>query len=61
MGLFKLLVEVIDTEKKNRVLNRIKINKEKLNKTKDPEKRKIIQNKIQIDTIRLKNLDLEKK
>ena len=59
MGLFKLLIEVIDTEKKNRVLNRIKINKEKLNKTKDPEKRKIIQNKIQIDTIRLKNLDLE--
>ncbi len=60
MGLFNLLVEIIDTEKKNRVLNRIKINKEKLNKTKDPEKRKIIQNKIQIDTIRLKNLDLEK-
>ena len=59
MGLFNLLVEVIDTEKKNRVLNRIKTNKEKLNKTKDPEKRKIIQNKIQIDTIRLKNLDLE--
>jgi DNA-directed RNA polymerase subunit H (RpoH/RPB5) len=59
MELFNLLIEVIDTEKKNRVLNRIKINKEKLNKTKDPEKRKIIQNKIQIDTIRLKNLDLE--
>ena len=59
MGLFNLLVELIDTERKNRVLNRIKINKEKLNKTKDPEKRKIIQNKIQIDTIRLKNLDLE--
>ena len=59
MGLFKLFVEVLDTEKKNKVLNRIKTNKEKLNKTKDPEKRKIIQNKIQIDTIRLKNLDLE--
>lgn len=59
MGLFKLLIEVIDTEKKNRVLNRIKINKEKLSKTKDPEKRKILQNKIQIDTIRLKNLDLD--
>ena len=59
MELFKLFVEVLDTEKKNKVLNRIKTNKEKLNKTKDPEKRKIIQNKIQIDTIRLKNLDLE--
>ena len=60
MGLFKLLVEVIDTQRKNNILNRIKTNKEKLSKTKDPEKRKIIQNKIQIDTIRLKNLDLEK-
>lgn len=60
MELFKLLVEVIDTQRKNNVLNRIKTNKEKLSKTKDPEKRKIIQNKIQIDTIRLKNLDLEK-
>ena len=60
MELFKLFVEVLDTEKKNKVLNRIKTNKEKLSKTKDPEKRKIIQNKIQIDTIRLKNLDLEK-
>ncbi len=59
MGLFNLLVEVIDTEKKNKVLNRIKINKEKLSKTEDPEKRKILQNKIQIDTIRLKNLDLD--
>lgn len=59
MELFKLFVEVLDTEKKNKVLNRIKTNKEKLNKTKDSEKRKIIQNKIQIDTIRLKNLDLE--
>jgi hypothetical protein len=60
MELFKLLVEVISTQRKNNILNRIKINKEKLSKTKDPEKRKIIQNKIQIDTIRLKNLDLEK-
>ena len=60
MGLFKLLVEVIDTQRKNNILNRIKTNKEKLSKTKDSEKRKIIQNKIQIDTIRLKNLDLEK-
>jgi hypothetical protein len=60
MELFKLLVEVIDTQRKNNILNRIKTNKEKLSKTKDPEKRKIIQNKIQIDTIRLKNLDLEK-
>ena len=61
MELFKLFVEVLDNQKKNNVLNRIKINKEKLSKTNDPEKRKIIQNKIQIDTIRLKNLDLEKK
>jgi hypothetical protein len=58
MKLFKLLVEVLDTQKKNNVLKRIKTNKERLSKTKDPEKRKIIQNKIQIDTIRLKNLDL---
>lgn len=61
MELFKLLVEVLDTQKKNNVLKRIKTNKERLSKTKDPEKRKIIQNKIQIDTIRLKNLDLEEK
>lgn len=61
MELFKLFVEVLDTQKKNNILNRIKMNKEKLSKTNDPEKRKIIQNKIQIDTIRLKNLDLEKK
>lgn len=61
MELFKLFVEVLDNQKKNNILNRIKMNKEKLSKTNDPEKRKIIQNKIQIDTIRLKNLDLEKK
>jgi hypothetical protein len=59
MELFKLFVEVLDTQKKNNVLNRMKMNKDKLSKTLDPEKRKIIQNKIQIDTIRLKNLDLE--
>jgi hypothetical protein len=58
MELFKLFVEVLDNQKKNNVLNRIKTNKDKLSKTLDPEKRKIIQNKIQIDTIRLKNLDL---
>jgi hypothetical protein len=58
MELFKLFVEVLDNQKKNNVLNRIKMNKDKLSKTIDPEKRKIIQNKIQIDTIRLKNLDL---
>ena len=61
MELFKLFVEVLSTQKKNNVLNRIKTNKEKLSKINDPEKRKILQNKIQIDTIRLKNLDLERK
>lgn len=59
MELFDILIEVVNLKTKTNVLNRIKTNKGKLSKTKDPEKRKILQNKIQIDIIRLKNLDLK--
>jgi len=60
MKLLKIIVEVVSEKTRVNTLERIKRNKERLNKTQDPEKRKIIQNKIQIDTIRLKNIDLEK-
>jgi hypothetical protein len=60
MKIFNALVEVISEKTRVNTLNRIKKNKEKLNNTQDPEKRKILQNKIQMDTIRLNTIDLQK-